>query len=198
MNKVIKFLLIGIIGIALFITLYYLTHDTGVDNFTNYSEKKSKKLNKEEANKLGEDILLSALMIYEEVPGDVGNSTKEINGKNYFILNSFMDRANELFFENEIDDFLDYYKIKKVDDNYYIEEGINEIIYIYDDVDVKVRSINKERIKYKVDWEYCEADESSDLSECENTRSYNYKNTMIIEQDNGMWKIKSFSLPEKN
>ena len=69
------------------------------------------------------------------------------------------------------------------------------------DTDVAIRcnivTVSDEKTEYKVDWEYCEAEESSELSECVDTSSLQYKNNLTIEVIGNKWKITNFDLPEE-
>lgn len=197
MKKAGRFIVLAIVGIILFIALYYLTHDKdSKNNFVNTTAEPEEKMSIEQADELGTYLVNEAILFYEKTPGNT-NKTKTINDEKYLKLDSFMKEAKNLFSEKEINDFIEYYDILKEEDDYYIKETNNELVYIYENVKAKTRTIDNEKTEYKVDWEYCEAEESSELSECVDTSSLQYKNNLTIEVIGNKWKITNFDLPEE-
>lgn len=189
------FIILAIVGVILFIVLYYVTHDDdAVNNFVNTTSE-NEEFTSRDAEELGDYLINEAILFYEKTPGNT-NKTKTIDDEEYLELDSFISEAEKIFSDKEINDFLDYYEIKEEDEKYYIKEENNKLVYIYDHVKARPKSIGEERIEYKVDWEYCEAEESSELSECVDTSAIQYKNTMTVEAIGDRWKITDFSLPE--
>lgn len=195
MNKK-GYIILTIVGIILFILLYYITHDSEADNnFVNTKVNDTEEFTIKDADELGDYLVNEAVLFYEKTPGNT-KKEKTIDGEEYLELESFVKDAEKIFSDKEIQDFINYYDIIKKNKKYYIKESSNELVYIYDRVSVRTKTLEKNRIEYRVDWEFCDAKDSSELSECIDTSAHNYKNTMRVEVIDGRWKITDFDLPD--
>lgn len=195
LNKQILYLIVIVLSAVALILVYNFTKDNKKEVSKEEKKTEIKEMDKDDALKIGKELIDAGLNFYLTVPRDFKDKTT-LTGKRYGVLNDFTIEANDLFTEEARNDFSNYFGIVKNNEDYLreIKEHDDKNTIVYDEIELKIFERREEKITFTATWKYCEK-LTSVSKECDKKQIKDKSNKFIIIHDKTFWKIDKLELP---